>query len=375
MNATVATSRTQAALDAAAIVGEIAMEARKSFVGREDVISALAWCVVSGEHALLMGPPGTAKSALVRFWADAMGRDFFRRVLNPDTTREDLIGPIDPSGLRSTPAVWERAWAGLATCDFALLDEVGKASNQVLNMLLDAMEERRVTSGNIDRPIPLHLAVGATNETLGEEVAAVWDRFTVRIVVGYLSNSTDFVRLLTDTNRPAPQRPLTRDDLIAMRDEARAMAARPSQDVQETMVKLWSRIGNQTTERVSDRRWKKLLVVAAGRALLFGRSEIDPQDLIVGAHMIWSKLEEREALMNFVRNTVDEEAAEISATEILVKELEDQAGVPGLDLREQATINVRIDRKLKELSGKNGRPEWDQFRTRLRAVKDRILEA
>ena len=360
------------ALGAAQKISTIRDAAKRAFIGRNDAIDTLAACVVAGEHAILLGPPGTAKSALVRFWADAMGLAFFRRVLNPDTTREDLIGPLDPSGLKETPARWDRAWAGLATSDFALLDEVGKASNQVLNMLLDAMEERRVTSGNTDREIPLHLAIGATNETLSEDVEAIWDRFTVRIVVGYLQNAGDFIRLLTDTNEPAPSVPITRAELATMRGVARHMAAHPTQSVLETMAKLYSRHKNVTEHRVSDRRWKKLLIVAAGRALLQGRTEIAAQDLIVGGHILWTHLDAIKAIQQYVRETVDEEGAEIAAFGALVAELVEQGSVAS-NLAERAKVSWRADKLLKEIAHKSGRPEWDDFRDALKAAKDGVL--
>jgi MoxR-like ATPase len=367
------TNQTQVAVQAASKVNDIAAQARTKFIGRDQAINALAAAIVAGEHAILLGPPGTAKSDMVRFFADAMDRDFFRRVLNPDTTREDLVGPIDPSGLKETPARWDRAWAGLATTDIALLDEVGKASNQVLNMLLDAMEERRVTSGNVDRNIPLHIAIGASNETLNDDVEAIWDRFTVRIVVGYLGTAGDFVRLLTDSHVPAKKVELTRDELAAMRAEAKAMAASPSTDVVETMVKLWSRIGNQTQDRVSDRRWKKLLVVAAGRALLMGRTTIQSEDLIVGGDILWTRVDDIATIAKFVASTVDEEGAEIGAKKILVNELVESAKV-ATELSVKAQINYRASKLMKEIQGRSGRAEWDVLRATLKAVQETVMD-
>lgn len=362
----------QVALAGAAKIASVAAQARAAFIDRESAIAALTAAICSGEHMIILGPPGTAKSKLVTFFSDALRLSTFRRVLNPDTTREDLVGPIDPTGLRSTPAVWDRCWAGLATSDFAFLDEVGKASNQVLNMLLDAMEERRVTSGNIDRPIPLHIAVGASNETLSDDVSAIWDRFSVRVVVGYLSSAGSLVRLLTDSNQAPIPVQVTADELEAMRTEARAMAARPSQPVVEMLVKLWSRLASITNDRVSDRRWKKVLTVAAGRALSHGRTEIEPADLMVAEDMLWSRVDDLRAVQAFVRDTVDEELADIQANQILVDELIN-AAAGARTLEDKSRVMFRSRRLLRDISGRNGRPEWEALREELRTVEESAL--
>ena len=77
----------------AAKIREIGDQARRVFVDREDMIRAIELAMVSGQHAIILGPPGTGKSAAIRFFAKAAELSFFRRVLNPDTSREDLVGP------------------------------------------------------------------------------------------------------------------------------------------------------------------------------------------------------------------------------------------------------------------------------------------
>ena len=88
---------------------------------------AVAVALAAAEHVFVYGPPGTAKSSLLRCFASGIGGKFFRILLNPDITREDLVGPLDPQAIQQ--GEWRRKWSKFATCDLALLDEVWKAQS------------------------------------------------------------------------------------------------------------------------------------------------------------------------------------------------------------------------------------------------------
>ena len=254
--------QTELAQQASAQVKLIANAAKAAFVQRDELIDALVAAMLSGQHAIALGPPGTGKSQLIRYFAEAADLRFFRRLLNPDTPREDLVGPIDPVALGQ--GIWDRRWAGLATCDVAFLDEIGKASPQVQNILLDAMEERKVSSGDLDQDIPLHLVLSASNETIDDN-PAIWDRFTIRLKVAEIADVAGFSSLLQDawTTDSPPSHPISSEMLVAARSECKRMAAAAGADpkIATVMVKLWDRVRQATANKPSGRRWLRLLVV------------------------------------------------------------------------------------------------------------------
>ena len=146
------------------------------FVARAEMVEAVLTALVAGEHVFVYGPPGTAKSSVLRSLASGFGGKFFRIVLNPDITREDVIGPLDPAAVRN--GQWRRKIGCFAAADLAFLDEIWKASPQVANMLLDGLEERLITDGDQDFPIPLISAVAASNEVPDDKaLRAAYDRF------------------------------------------------------------------------------------------------------------------------------------------------------------------------------------------------------
>lgn len=356
-------------------VRRVAELAGKAFVGRDEAIHMLSIATITGEHAIMVGPKGTAKSSLARFFCQNMGKSFFRRLLNPDTTREDLVGPLDPSALRD--GRWERRWAGLAETDFAFLDEVGRASNQVLNMLLDVMEERRVASGNEDREIPLHLVVGATNTLIShDDTGALWDRFTFRCCVDYVTTTSHFTRMLSADGLVdgATAVEISSEELENMRRVCKKMAKNPSQAVLEAVVDLWQKSVEVVDEPISDRRWQRLLIAAAGEALYCGRTEIIVQDLRVGIWVLWSDDTEREAIVILVRDVADKEGKELRETSDMVAQLEAQA-LNADTLEKKSIIYTRADQTLvhkvtKHLTSKGNVAEWENLKTRLETLKN-----
>lgn len=367
-----ATEQTKHALSAAQVVAQVRDRAKWEFIDRDDACDAIAWASVAGEHGILLGPPGTGKSSLIRFFASYLGLGFFRKLLNPDTTRDELVGPIDPIALAQ--GKWSRKWSGLATNHFVFLDEVGKASSQVLNMTLDSMEERLVSSGSGDQEIPLHTLWGATNETLSEDLAAAWDRFTLRIVVRRLSSSAHLASLLTRKSGSSSRivsTSLGNDDLQAMRSECARMASSPSDEVVGCVVRMWSKISKVTSESVSDRRWEKILRLAAGHALLDGRSEISCEDLIVAKHILWEKLDDISRIHTFVHNEVNEEEADLQAKKLLTQDLQTSL-TKATNLQERAIVTVRAERLLREIATRTS-PTWAEVRETLSRIKETSL--
>jgi hypothetical protein len=111
------------------------------FPERKDVIDGSLAAVLAGEHVLMIGPPGTAKSALVRCLAQVFGGSYFERLLTKFSTPEELFGPISLQGLAQDRFV--RLTAGkLPEAEFAFVDEIFKSNSAVLNALLSVINER-----------------------------------------------------------------------------------------------------------------------------------------------------------------------------------------------------------------------------------------
>ena len=152
-------------------------------VQREQLAELMMLSAVAQEHLLIIGPPGTAKSAVVRRVAGALGGRYFEYLLGRFTEPAELFGPVDLRKLRE--GVVETDVTGmLPEAEVAFLDEVFLGSTAILNTLLGVLNERRFRRGHTDIACPLRICVGAANALPEDEsLAAFADRFLLHLFV------------------------------------------------------------------------------------------------------------------------------------------------------------------------------------------------
>ena len=169
--------------DSAARLREVVKTATVGMVGREQLAELIVLAAVAQEHLLVIGPPGTAKSAIVRRVAGALGGRYFEYLLGRFTEPSELFGPVDLRKLRE--GVVETDVTGmLPEADVVFLDEVFLGSTAVLNTLLGILNERRFRRGQTVHHCPLRVCVGAANALPDDEsLAAFADRFLLHLFV------------------------------------------------------------------------------------------------------------------------------------------------------------------------------------------------
>ncbi len=245
--------------------------------GREVRLALLA--ALAGEHTLLIGPPGTAKSELARRlhrgFRDAA---YFERLLTRFSVPEELFGPLSISALEQDR--YERHTAGfLPEASIAFIDEVFKANSAILNALLTLLNEREFDNGAGRVRCPLISAIGATNEVPEDEVAeAFFDRFLLRLPVAPVT-AAGFGRLLeagvATTHDEFP------DALDASERAALNVAAagvRLPAEVGALLGELRVQLG-EDAHYVSDRRWVKIVGLLRVAAACEGRRAVSCWDL------------------------------------------------------------------------------------------------
>ena len=115
-------------------------------VEREGEARLLLLALVGGEHLLLLGPPGTAKSALCRRVSDLANLSYFERTLTRFSTPEELFGPLSLAALERDE--YRRATAGFAPdAQLLFIDEIFKSNSASLNTLLTLLNERLFDDG------------------------------------------------------------------------------------------------------------------------------------------------------------------------------------------------------------------------------------
>jgi MoxR-like ATPase len=163
--------------------------ARTGLVERESLVEVLALAAVAGEHVLVVGPPGTAKSLAVRRFSTALQGRYFEYLLGRFTEPNEVFGPIDLRKLRE--GIVEVETAGmLPDAQIAFLDEVFLGSTAILNTLLGLLNERVFRRGRSEVLCDLRLCVSASNSLPDDpNLAAFADRFLVRVFVDPIADS------------------------------------------------------------------------------------------------------------------------------------------------------------------------------------------
>ena len=133
---------------------------KQEYVGKDEVVDLLGICLVAGENLFLLGPPGTAKSAIVRSLASRLDGRVFDYLLTRFTEPSELFGPFDIRKLRDGELITNTEGM-LPEADIVFLDELLNANSAILNSLLMALNERIFRRGRETRRLGFVLTVGA----------------------------------------------------------------------------------------------------------------------------------------------------------------------------------------------------------------------
>ena len=252
-------------------------DASKSLIERETLVEMIALAAVAGEHLLVIGPPGTAKSEAVRRISKATGGKYFEYLLGRFTEPSEIFGPIDLRKLKEGVVETETREM-LPEAEIAFLDEIFQGSTAILNTLLGLLNERIFIRGHTRIKCPLRVCVGASNALPQDEsLAAFADRFLVRVFVEpiadpLLENLLDGGWQLQDYKVAHPAGLKDIDTLAEAALKADLSFVRPK-------LAYAIRLLRQAGIMLSDRRAVKSQRLIAAAAALAGRDKPTEADL------------------------------------------------------------------------------------------------
>jgi MoxR-like ATPase len=280
-------------------LNHVARHLKSTFVGKDDIIDLLCLCLVGRENLFLLGPPGTAKSALVRALAQRLQGRTFEYLLTRFTEPNELFGPFDIRRLREGELVTNTEGM-LPEANLIFLDELLNANSAILNSLLMVLNERVFRRGRETRPLPALLMVGASNHLPEDEALhALFDRFLIRVHCDYVA--PDALSQVLEAGWNLERRSEADAPSITAEEVLQLQAAVPAVDllaVRPQYVELVSQL-RLAGIPVSDRRAVKLQRLLAASALLSQRTAVIPSDMWV-LRYIWDSDEQREIIGGIV---------------------------------------------------------------------------
>lgn len=208
-------------------------EIGKVIVGQEEVVEGVLIALITGGHVLLEGVPGLGKTTLLKTLGEAMHLKCSRIQFTPDLMPADILGSMVMSGGSGTDRAL-RFEPGPIFANLVLADEINRATPRTQSALLEAMQERTVTTANDTHTLENPFLVMATQNPLEMEGTyplpeAQLDRFVLKILVEYPNKAelqTIAERTLT-SERPSVQQVIDGDQILQIRQHASTVLVAP----------------------------------------------------------------------------------------------------------------------------------------------------
>jgi MoxR-like ATPase len=264
-------------------------EVSKIIIGQNDAVDMALIAIFTGNHALIEGVPGVAKTLLVRTLAHVLGCDFSRIQFTPDLMPADVTGTNVFNMQRNEFSLVR----GPIFTSFLLADEINRAPAKTQSALLQAMQERTVTIDRETLHLPQNFTVFATQNPIEYEGTyplpeAQKDRFMLKISMGYPDRGEELAlagRMLGAQSPEAMldngsvQKVIPAEDLGRLREELRSVVVREELIGYIVDIIAGTRRHESLLVGAGPRATQALLLASRARAALDGRDFVTPDDI------------------------------------------------------------------------------------------------
>ena len=270
-----------------AVLESVNGEIRKVIIGQEAAVRQAIIVLLSGQHALIEGVPGLAKTLLVRTLAQVLGSEFARIQFTPDLMPADITG-TSVFNLQTNEFALVK---GPIFTPFLLADEINRAPAKTQSALLQAMQEREVTIDRETHRLSPHFTVFATQNPIESEGTyplpeAQKDRFMMKIPMGWPERDDELNLLGRMLGGDSPEAALSNvqavlgpGQLMELREALRYVTIR--QEIVAYMVDLVrkTRTADDVLVGAGPRATQSLMLASRAHAAVAGRDFVTPDDV------------------------------------------------------------------------------------------------
>lgn len=272
-------------------ISAIEQTINRHIIGQERLVKDAVICLLAGGNVLIEGVPGLGKTKLVSTLAKTVGLDFKRIQFTPDLMPADITG----TNIYNREQNAFEFQPGPVFSHIVLADEINRATPKTQGAMLEAMQERTVTSGGQTYSLDSPYMVLATQNPIEQEGTyplpeAQLDRFMFKLLVDFPSASslTKIVTMTTGSAEEDVSVSTTRDELLAMQELVKTIplaapvldyamrliiATHPDQDSATDLVKRYVLMG------ASPRGAQNIVRGAKVKAIMDGRFNVAQEDI------------------------------------------------------------------------------------------------
>lgn len=366
-------------------------DVKSELADRDEAVDLVALAAMCRENALLIGPPGTAKTYLIERFRQLLDVRGFTYLLTRFTEPAELFGPMDFRAFQE--GKYKISAAGmLPEAEIAFLDEIFQGSSAILNSLLTLINERRYSNGGEVVEASLVTLFGSSNDIPDDPLLAAFsDRFLLRYRLAYVPDDAieDMLNLgwLSECRRtrasangsanaasaaePPVTFPLT--DLMLLQQAIADIDLRPIRGTFTHILQSFRAEGIS----FSDRRAVKAQKTFAAAAVLAGRARAQASDLAPLIYL-WTSPEDEPAIRRIVadhdvpiddRSRVLRDPAEINYDLAVLRR--QQGGIQRPEEFREVLRNMQ--RLLNE--ARRDHPDSQQLLADLQQFRDELLRA
>lgn len=331
---------------------EIRHALNAKYFERENEVEGILVALLSRQHMLMIGPAGTAKSALsVELAKVIQGTEYFQWLLTRFSTPEEVFGPLSLKDLEK--GMYKRNTVSkMPEANLVFLDEIFKANSAILNSLLTLINERIFYNDGTPVKVPIISVIGASNEypEEGEGLEALFDRFLLRFELDYIANETNFVSMMKGTGQNQAMPSMTMEELVQLQLLTDIVTI--PDEVYETLSEIRNELRDEGI-RPSDRRYKQSLSVLQAKALINQRQVVNVSDIVILENVLWETADQKNAVSTIIRNHSQDVVTQVlysiqnEANEIFYFILQDPTTEAGMEATHKMKALVADLKKLR----------------------------